>query len=315
MKILKQIGKDDIATVFIADFGNGKLSEFVESVHPPRAKSIKKLVYILSTLYGCPVQCKFCDAGGFYSGKQSAEDIFSQIDYMVKKRFASNKIDVERFKVQFSRMGEPSMNPSVLDVLREFPKRYETPCFIPSLSTIAPNGTEDFFDRLLEIKKEFYDDSFQLQFSIHSTDEKYRNWLMPVNKWSFKAIAEYSKRFYSKGGKKITLNFALDSKTPVNPGDLLKCFDPETFLIKITPINPTHKAYSNKFDSYVNDGNGEYSVLKEFESSGYEVILSVGELEENDIGSNCGQHIVNLLKQNVSDKEYPLLGRVALDVK
>ena len=30
-----------------------------------------------------------------------------------------------------------------------------------------------------------------------------------------------------------------------------------------------------------------------------EVVLSIGDLQENEIGSNCGQHVMNFLKNNV----------------
>ncbi|MBM3324537.1 MAG: radical SAM protein, partial [Calditrichaeota bacterium] len=36
------------------------------------------------------------------------------------------------------------------------------------------------------------------------------------------------------------------------------------------------------------------------QEAGYEVLLSIGELTENDIGSNCGQHITNFLRAGTS---------------
>ncbi len=51
MKITAKAGKEDIATVFIAEMDNGKLVEFVESVQPPIPRE-KKWVLIVSILYG-----------------------------------------------------------------------------------------------------------------------------------------------------------------------------------------------------------------------------------------------------------------------
>ena len=68
MKITAKAGKEDIATVFIAEMDNGKLIEFVESVQPPIPRE-KKWVLIVSILYGCPIGCRFCDAGEYYMGK------------------------------------------------------------------------------------------------------------------------------------------------------------------------------------------------------------------------------------------------------
>ena len=290
MKVVSRTKEHEIASVFVAENRDGRLIEFVESIQPPKDIS-KKWVIILSTLFGCPVNCQFCDAGGDYGGRLSAEEIFFQIDYLVKQRFPSGKPETEKFKIQFARMGEPSFNPAVLEVLKSFPSKYPTDNFVASLSSIAPHGTAMFFDELLEIKKTLYDTSFQLQFSLHSTDEEQRNELIPVKKWSFGEMAAYGNRFYSEGGKKLTLNFALGKKNILEPKVLLEYFDPDVFLVKLTPVNPTFKARSNGIDSLIVRGKSEYPVVDALKIAGYEVILSIGEYEENKIGSNCGQYI------------------------
>jgi 23S rRNA (adenine2503-C2)-methyltransferase len=290
MRVISKTQEHEIASVFIAENSEGKRIEFVESTQPPMDVS-KKWVIIVSTLFGCPVDCKFCDAGGDYKGKLSAEDIFYQIDYLVNFRFPLGVPETEKFKIQFARMGEPSFNPAVLEVLERFPSKYPVDNFVGSLSSIAPQGTDAFFERLLEIKKRFYDQSFQLQFSLHSTDEEQRNRLMPVKKWSLEKMAAFGKRFYSEGGKKITLNFALGKENILDPEVLKKHFDPDIFLVKITPVNPTFKARINKIDSLIVREEKEYPVIDALKASAYDVILSIGEWEENKIGSNCGQYI------------------------
>jgi len=297
MKIRAKTGKETIAMVYIAETEDGKLIEFVESVQPPIPRE-KKWVLIVSTLYGCPVGCRFCDAGIYYQGRLSKDDIMSQIDYLIVSRFPDKEVPVAKFKIQFAKMGEPSFNQNVLDVLQELPRLYHAPGLIPSLSTISPEGTDRFFKKLLEIKKEFYKDRFQLQFSIHTTDIKKRDWLIPVKKWDFDKMAEYGKAFYKKGERKITLNFALADGIPVNPDVLLRHFDPGKFLIKITPVNPTYRASENKISSYILPDEENYEIINTLRGVGYEVILSIGELAENDIGSNCGQHVINYLQES-----------------
>ncbi|MBI4759516.1 MAG: radical SAM protein [Chloroflexi bacterium] len=298
MKVLASTGTEDVATVYIAEIGEGKLVEFVESVQPPLPRE-KKWVLIVSTLFGCPVKCLMCDAGSYYRGKLSKEEIFAQVDFLVTKRFPNGSIPVEKFKIQFARMGEPSFNLNTLEVLEELPHRYNAAGLMPSLSTIAPADTDRFFERLIEIKKKRYTGGrFQLQFSIHTTDEKLRDRLIPVRKWDFVKIAEYGERFYEKGDRKITLNFALAEEMPVEPGILLKHFAPGIFLIKITPLNPTYQAKKNRLSSYIDpcQQGMDYQVVKELRASGYEVIVSIGEVEENHIGSNCGQYVMKHLK-------------------
>lgn len=293
MKIIASAGREDVAMVYVVDVRDGHLVECVESVQPPIPRE-EKWVLLVSTMFGCPIGCMMCDAGGHYQGKPTKEEIFSQIDYLVSKRYPDRNITPAQFKIQFARMGEPSLNPSVLDVLEELPKRYNAPGLMPSISTVAPKGTEAFFERLLSIKNEKYSGGhFQFQFSIHSTDDRLRDELIPVKKWSFDEMAAYGDRFYQNGDRKVSLNFALAQDVPVNPEVLLKYFNPDRFLIKITPLNPTYRASENKLATYIDpyDENKIYSVVSSLEAAGYQVIVSIGEVEENYIGSNCGQYI------------------------
>jgi 23S rRNA (adenine2503-C2)-methyltransferase len=48
-------------------------------------------------------------------------------------------------------------------------------------------------------------------------------------------------------------------------------------------------------------------LISAFRREGFEVILSIGELEENRIGSNCGQYIQRALRSSTRpDKSYQL---------
>ena len=84
MRIVAKTGREDIAVVYVAELENGKYIEFAESLQPPFPRE-KKWVLTISTLYGCPVGCRFCDAGSFYQGKLSTHQILSQIDYLTTK--------------------------------------------------------------------------------------------------------------------------------------------------------------------------------------------------------------------------------------
>jgi len=303
MKVVAKAGREDIAMVYIAEMRDGKLIEFVESIQPPLPIE-KKWVLIISTSYGCPVGCRFCDAGVDYKGKLSKDEIISQIDYLVTKRFPNRKIPAEKFKIQFARMGEPAYNHNVLDVLDSLPDFYDASGLLPCISTIAPEGSDSFFERLLEIKKMHYKYGFQLQFSIHTTDQELRNWLIPVQKWNFDKIVEYGKAFYDKDGRKITLNFSIADKMSIDPDVLLKHFSPDIFLIKITPVNPTCQANKNGLSSNIISKKWN-KMVDTLRYLGYEVILSIGELEENFIGSNCGQYITTYQREeNIIEDAY-----------
>jgi 23S rRNA (adenine2503-C2)-methyltransferase len=304
MKILGKYGKSDLAILYIAEI-DGKIVEFVESVQPPIKKE-EKWVLIISTLYGCPMKCLMCDAGEYYHGIVDKNALIKQIDYLINASFPdSSEITIKKVKIQFARMGEPSINPYVLELLEELPNRYKIPGLIPCVSTIAPNGTEDFFDQLLSIKNTLYSNGkFQLQFSIHSSDEKERVKWLPSNIWDFSKIAAFGKRWYRPGDRKITLNFAVSDKSIIEPSVLVQFFDPQYFFIKLTPINPTNKAERNNLQSGITVQNEEnFHLVKEFQRHGYEVLLSIGAWEENQIGSNCGQFATKYVDGQVKIKE------------
>lgn len=308
MKIIASAGREDVALVYIAETESGKLVECVESLQPPLAREVK-WVLLVSTMFGCPVGCPMCDAGGYSEGLPSAEEIFAQIDHLVYRRFPDGTIPSRQFKVQFARMGEPSFNPAVLTVLEELPKRYRSPGLMPSLSTVAPAGKEGFFERLLEIKRELYGGGhFQFQFSIHTTDPIMRDRLIPTKKWDFQQMADYGDRLFQPGDRRITLNFALTNDplkenraVPVDARFLLSYFSPDKFLIKITPLNPTYRAQENRLSSHIDPCRAErtYAVVTALRDAGYRVIVSIGEVEENSIGSNCGQ----FLRRHLSSSE------------
>jgi 23S rRNA (adenine2503-C2)-methyltransferase len=222
---------EDAAVVYIV---STRCVAGARSIQPPCQE--EKWVLLISTMFGCPVGCAMCDAGGHYEGKVSAEQIFAQLDFLVTQRFPDRHIPSRQFKIQFARMGEPALNAALLEVLEVLPTRYHAPGLMPSLSTIAPASATPFFERLLEIKRRLYHSGhFQFQFSLHTTDQVLRDQIIPVKKWSFSQMAEYGRRFYQPGDRKITLNFALAEGNPLEPQILLEYFTPEKFLIKITP--------------------------------------------------------------------------------
>ena len=297
MRVVASTGREDVAVAYVAETAGGRLVEFTEAVQPPLPRE-QKWVLIVSSLFGCPVRCAICDAGGSYKGKMTAGEIFEQIDFLVDGRYPDRRVPAAKFKIQFARVGEPSLNPAVLDVLSELPRRYDAPGLLPAVSSIAPVGCDGFFEQLRDIKNRLYPNGkFQLQFSIHTTDESLRDRLIPMKKWGFDRIGDYGSRFRASGDRKVTLNFALARGTPVDPDVLLRWFDPLDFLIKITPINPTHRAVMNGIVSHIDPGKEEAGVeIGRLRSAGYDVLLSIGELEENRIGSNCGQYIQRHLK-------------------
>jgi len=308
MRIIAKTANSDIATVYLAETARGNLIEFVESVQPPIPKK-EKWVIIVSTLCGCPVNCSICDAGGNYTGKLDSEQILAQIRYLVDRDFPSGEIGIKKFKIQFARMGEPALNRDVIQVLTELPRLYRAPGLISSISTVAPRGCDLFFKELVQVKQDHYAKGrFQLQFSIHTTDKDLRDKIIPIKKWNYAEIARYGETFFKPGDRKISLNFAVTEGFPIEAKTLLKYFSPDLFLIKLTPLNPTVNALKNNLTNCLFDGTCEEGStrIQSLRSRGYEVIVSIGEMEENKIGSNCGQYIKKYLdtEQKAQDNFY-----------
>lgn len=305
MEIVAKYGRDDLAILYIAQ-EDGKFIEFVESLQPPVPRD-KKWVLILSTMFGCPVKCSMCDAGTYYHGKISYDVMYKQIDYMVSKRYPDRTVPADKFKVQFARMGEPALNPDVLEVMRKLPELYNAPGLMPCISTIAPSNATKFMDEMLEIKNDLYSNGhFQLQFSLHSTDEDVRKKVIPYKIWTLEEIAAYGEAFWKKGDRKITLNFAAEKGNPLVPDRLLEVYDPKKFFIKITPINPTEIAKAHSLQSMISPETGEFAKqkIKAIQDKGFDVLLSIGELEENHIGSNCGQHALKFENGTFTIEEF-----------
>jgi 23S rRNA (adenine2503-C2)-methyltransferase len=297
LKIVSKIENQDIATVYIAEMPKGRMVEFVESLQPPIPRE-KKWVFIISTLYGCPIGCPMCDAGTNYQGKLSKEEMFDQIDFMIKNRYSDGKVEVDKFKIQFARLGEPSLNDNVLQLLRELPERIDCRGLMPSFSTIAPRGRDAFFNDLIEIKNNLYGEgNFQFQFSIHSTNCERKEKMIPASTLGFQEMSDFGRRYFKQGDRKISLNFALSAKEDLSAEVIHKYFDKERFLIKITPINPTINARRNKLGSIIKSKQQALQLksVRDLINYGYDVIISIGELEENKIGSNCGQYIKHFL--------------------
>jgi 23S rRNA (adenine2503-C2)-methyltransferase len=296
MRLISSSGNPDLAMVHVAEDDIGRRIEFVDSIQPPRSRE-EKWVVIVSTMYGCPVGCQICDAGGGYKGKVDAEDMLWQVREAVAQRFGDGGPRTDMLKVQFARMGDPALNEGVLDALVGLRSAYPDDHVVASVSTVGPTAARGFLERLKKVKEEHYSEgAFQLQFSIHSTDMEVRLRLCPVRTLTFDEMAEVGRAFRSDGDKRVTLNFCLIDGIPIDPDVVRRHFNPEDFLIKLTPLNPTTRAEEAGLVSLIEKGREDAAqeYIEVFRDRGFDVLLSIGEYEENQIGSNCGQYLGRL---------------------
>jgi 23S rRNA (adenine2503-C2)-methyltransferase len=295
-EVIGKKGKDGVAWVYLLSSRRegGIFIECVDALDP-RYPAKDKWVIILSSQKGCPVKCCFCDAAFYFRGNLNREELLEQLEVVMAPHSGGDDcLYSKKVKLHFARMGEPAMNPAVLSVLADIPLLYPGVNFIPTIATVAPAGSENWFQELISLKNRLYSEGrFQLQFSINSTDENFRDRMIPIKKWKAREISHFGQEYYRSGDRKITLNYALTLEAPFKARNIIEVFDPSVFLIKITPINPTEEANKNGFTTAINfDGSYQESLRSEIEKlkeAGFEVIISIGSLEEIGVGSNCGQ--------------------------
>ncbi|MBI5208548.1 MAG: isochorismatase family protein [Elusimicrobia bacterium] len=300
MKIVSRREIPGLAVNYLADLGGAgrapgpaRLAEFVDTLEPGIPKA-EKWVMMISTQFGCPVGCSMCDGGllGFH-GNLTADQMLAQVRRIAAGNPALDIGTHPKVKIHFARMGEPSLNPAVLDALELLGREYPHQGVMPSLSTVAPKSraTAPFFDRLIEVKdRHFGGGRFQLQFSLHAVDSGSRRGVIPIPTWSLDEVAAYGRRFVRPGDRRITLNFALGPGGTIDAAALAAAFDPALFLVKVTPINPTKAAEaSGSANVWMQAPPSVQSPADELVRRGFRVILSPSAQEEIEAETSCGQ--------------------------
>ena len=295
------VGRPDLAEVMVARFPDGRTAEFVDAVDPLLPKQ-KKWVINLSTQFGCPVGCPFCDAGGGYRGNLSAEQMLAMLRHVVKHNPVGLAKQCAKLKVHFSRMGEPALNDAVLLTIARLRAELPWPGVWACVATTAPRTRGAWFQKLLHLKERYFSGRFQLQFSINSTDSETRKRLVPIPHWNLSEIAAYGRSFHRPGDRKVVLNFALAQDVPFQSEVISRHFDPQTFAVKLTPINPTETSKQNGFVTVLrSDASAQVDgTVASLRANGFDVVLSMGDPGEDEIGSNCGQAVKWLSRQFTS---------------
>jgi len=177
----------------------------------------------VSVMSGCPVRCKFCATGQMKKWRNlTTEEIVEQVEFVVNSR-SEKFIDAEEHKINYTRMGEPFLNiDNVKRAIRIISENY--PGTHHYVSTIGIKNS-DF---------SWIDGNITLQVSLHSLDEKKRNWLIPYND---KLTIEELGQVRTNSFRKTTLNMTLVDETDFNIDTLKKYFDKDYFFIKLSPIN------------------------------------------------------------------------------
>ena len=250
----------------------------------------------LSSQKGCPMKCALCDcpAYGFF-GNASAEDLAYQIDTIVSGRAGTH---TERFEADFTRMGEPTLNPAVREFiergLREhISAKVDADVIYPTLTTMMPvngKGTAEYLRDYCRVKNEAYDGNAGLQISVHTTDESQRRQLFRDLSMPLEEIAEIAASLPAPRGSKYALNFAVTRDSVIDAKAIDRLFDKEKFLVRMTPVHRTFNAVDNGFD--VTTEYSSFDTFARFEKAfldlGWDVETALDSAEEDRDELTCG---------------------------
>jgi len=188
----------------------------------------------VSVMSGCPVGCKFCATGKLKRCRNlTAQEIVDQVMFVINRNKNFDPVLAKEFKINYTRMGEPFLNienvKKAIEIIDDYFGIGLTHHYI---STIGIKGADYSW-----IKK-----NVTLQFSVHSFDENYRNWLIPFKN---KVTLEEMGRVETDSALKTTINLTMARKEDFDIVKLKKYFPKDKFFVKISPINPNDISNDN----------------------------------------------------------------------
>lgn len=264
----------------------------------------EKWVITVSTQYGCPMRCNFCDVPNIkFRGNVSFDDLRNQF-YSAIGLFPSTKY-TERLNLHFARMGDPIFNKNVFEfsewmysnkaqIHADTGLRIET--LHPVLTTSLPRKFKHLKDRILwwcDIKNKQYNGQAGLQFSINSTDEQQREIMFDGMAITLENLSIIANEMPAPTSRKYCLNFAYSTDYMIDAAKVADLFDSGKFMCKITPIHNNNACRDNGiktvggYDSYQPYQKPEEDLKK----AGFDVLVFVPSLDEEDGLVTCGNAI------------------------
>jgi 23S rRNA (adenine2503-C2)-methyltransferase len=250
----------------------------------------EKWVVTVSTQYGCPMKCNFCDVPNVtFKG-----NLFPSVKY------------TDRLNLHFARMGDPIFNADVFnfarwlyeckrDIQNETGVRIEV--LHPVLTTSLPRKfslLEERINEWVDIKNRVYNGQAGLQFSINSTDDAQRDIMFAGQSLSLTDFSRIAGTLPHPLGRKYCLNFAYSTDYIVDGEKLASLFDSEKFMCKITPIHNNNSCRKNGI--HTESGYESYAPYRKpqdsLEKAGFDVLVFIPSLDEEKGLVTCGNAIL-----------------------
>lgn len=322
--LVEEYSRGHLETLSIGDYGKAAnvKADFLGYNRPlngvPNGECLplsEKWVITLSTQYGCPMRCTFCDVPNIkFNGNASFDDLRNQL-YTAIGMFPHVKY-AERLNIHFARMGEPIFNDAVFefsDWLAGPGKRamqedlgLRTEVIHPVLTTSLPKALKPLRSRIMEwcgIKNVAFRGQAGMQFSINSTDEAQRDEMFRGMQLSLDAFSKIAYDMPEPLGRKYCLNVAYATGSIIDAKKLAGMFDPAKFMVKITPIHNNGACRKNGIQTV--DGYHSYAPYADAErdliEAGFDVLVFIPSMDEEDGLVTCGNAILggSILKTGV----------------
>jgi len=300
----------DLEFLSIGDYGKNVnlkcdamgLDREIERVHHQEMLPLEeKWVVTISTQYGCSMGCNFCDVPKVGRGKNATlNDMLGQVTAAVDMRPEVTYSD--RLNIHFARMGEPTWNPQVPFAAEYMYMRWNGLYNIhPVVSTMMPRHNQwlkNFIHQWMSLKNGMFAGNAGLQLSVNSTSENERKDMFNGNACSLPEISRIMQDVFPLG-RKITLNFAV-ADYEIDPELLLWYFNPDYYIVKLTPMHKTHTALKNSVQT---DGDytthHPYDAIEEgLKKSGYDVLVFIASDAEDMSRITCGNAILSGSRPN-----------------
>ncbi|MEW8048959.1 MAG: hypothetical protein AB2792_20075 [Candidatus Thiodiazotropha sp.] len=309
-----EYSKGHLETLSIGDYGKAHnvKADFLGYTRPingvPNVECMplsEKWVITLSTQYGCVMKCNFCDVPNVkFRGNATLQDLRAQL-YSAIRMFPSVTY-TERLNIHFARMGEPIFNQNVLSfagwlafnkdkIQEDLGLRVEV--IHPVLTTSLPNRFKQLKVNIVDwcyMKNKTFNGQAGLQFSINSTDYSQREEMFGGMALSLKEISSISESMPMPVGRKYCLNFAYSTDYIVDADVLAGLFDPEKFMVKITPIHNNSACKRNNIATV--GGYDSYAPYEDIENrlknAGFDVLVFIPSVDEEDGLVTCGNALL-----------------------
>ena len=258
-------------------------NKLVEGVLIP---SKKRLTACISSQVGCSLSCTFCATGTLKLERNlNYAEIYDQI--FILNEEALLNFGKPLSNIVYMGMGEPLLNYENLLKSIELVSSKNGLSMSPKRITVSTAGIAKMIKKLADD-----DVRFNLAISLHTSDDKKREEIMPINKSiNLEELKESIKYFFEKTGTRITYEYILfkDINDSLDDAHELVKFCKSTpckvNLIEYNSVDniPFQKASNNKTEKFINFLNEK------------NVIVNLRRSKGKDINAACGQ-LVNKLK-------------------